>query len=335
MPGKKELLATALSYSGTNRVLRTVGSWRGLMVLNYHRIGAPQGSLFDHGVYSATVENFAEQLQCIARHCDVIGVRDLERALLDPNGSYALITFDDGYRDNYEAAFPVLQDLRLPAVCFLTSGFLDDGLLAWWDEIAWMVRMSPRTEIEENRWTNGAVPFDPPEREQAVRTLLATFKQLPWTETEPFLDFLAEATGSGRCPHETAAAVWMTWDMVREMRAAGMEFGGHTVTHPILARLSEDEQWREVSHSKQRIEAELGEPIEAFSYPVGAPDCYDAVTKSCLERAGYRYGFSFHGGFAAVGHPDHFDIPRYPMDPVLTAVRLESLLTLPQVFARP
>ncbi|MCA9055430.1 MAG: polysaccharide deacetylase family protein [Planctomycetaceae bacterium] len=333
MPGKKELLATALSYSGTNRVLRTVGSWRGLIVLNYHRIGLPAGSLFDQGVYSATIESFAEQLQCIAQHCDVIGVRDLERALLDPNGSYALITFDDGYRDNYEAAFPVLQSLRLPAVFFLTSGFLDDGLLAWWDEIAWMVRMSPRSEIVENRWTNTAVPFDLPEREQAVRTLLATFKQLPWTETKPFLDFLADATGSGRCPHETAAAVWMTWDMVREMHASGMSIGGHTVNHPILARLSAEQQHFEITHSCQRIAEELSFPPEFFSYPVGGTTAFNADTFAALQAANIRFAFTY--GFGGYVRPSNlpYEIPRLPVESDLNLNRFRALATLPGLFS--
>ena len=333
MPGKKDLLATALRYSGTNQVLRAVGGWRGLVVLNYHRIGDPIGSLCDHGVYSATVESFNEQLTAITRHCDVIGVKDLDRALLDRRGRYALITFDDGYRDNYAAAFPVLKDHRLPAVFFLTTGFLDDRLLAWWDEIAWMVRVSPRAQLPENRWTAAPVAFDSPHRESAVRALLATFKQLPWDETQPFVDWIAEASGSGRCPQETASSVWMTWEMVREMRASGMDFGGHTVTHPILARLNPEQQWREISRSKQRIEAELDESIDAFSYPVGAPDCFDKITRSCLDRAGYRFAFSFHGGFAAAAHDDRLDIPRYPMDPILTPARVEALLTLPQLFA--
>ncbi len=335
MYGKKDFIASALRYSGANRLLNAVGAWRGLLVLNYHRIGDPVGSMFDHYVFSARQEQFAEQLRLVTRCCDVIGLQDLDRALLDRRGQYALITFDDGYRDNYELALPVLKEARLPAVFFLTTGYLDEGLLAWWDEIAWMVRQSPRSGLPANEWTGEALPWDGARRAQGVSRLLQVYKQLDGQDTDRYLNDLAVLTGSGRCPHDTAQSLWMTWDMIREMRRMGMEFGGHTVRHPILSRLSPEEQWYEIDTSKRRIEAELGEPIEAFSYPVGAADCFDATTKTCLERAGYRWGFSFHGGFAVAGHTDPYDIPRYPVSPVVTPNRLAALLTLPQLFAQP
>lgn len=335
MKGKKDLLAAVLRYSGANRALRAAGAWRGLIVLNFHRIGDPATTEFDAGVFSATQMQFAAQLRALARHCDVIGLKDLDRALLDRRGRYALITFDDGYRDNYELAFPVLREARLPAVFFLTTGFLDDGLIAWWDEIAWMVRRSPLTSLAADRWLDAPLEFAAPDRERAVQKLLQVYKRLPGDRTASFLQELSVATGSGRCPPDTVRTLWMTWDMVREMRAAGMDIGGHTVTHPILARLPEDQQLWEVTASQRRIEAELGEPIEAFSYPVGAPDCFNAGTRRSLERAGCRWGFSFYGGYHSAGRYDPFDLPRYPIDPVVTPNRLAALLTWPQLFAQP
>jgi peptidoglycan/xylan/chitin deacetylase (PgdA/CDA1 family) len=330
--GKKDLLAQVLQYSGVRSVLHAAGTWRGLVVLNYHRVGDPDGSLLDHGVWSASAAAFDDHLSRLARYCDVIGLKDLERALLDRRGRYALVTFDDGYRDNYEIAFPILRRHRLPAVFCLTSGFLDDQRVAWWDEIAWMIRSSRAAGLPENPWTGGPLEFDEPQRQHAIATLLTLFKRLPWEETEPLLDFLAGATGSGRCPVDVEGPTWMTWDMVREMRQAGMDIAGHTVTHPILARLSPEEQAFEVAQCKARIESELGEPIEGFSYPVGAPDCFDAVTQRCLERAGYRWAFSFSGGYAAAGQADPFNIPRVAVSPALSAARLDALL--PHLFAR-
>lgn len=332
--GKQDLLAHVLRYSGAQRVLHAAGTWRGLIVLNYHRVGDPAGSLLDHGVWSASAAAFDDQLSRLARSCDVIGLKDLDRAVLDRRGRYALITFDDGYRDNYQIAFPLLRRHRLPAVFCLTTGFLDDRRVAWWDEIAWMIRTSRAQRLPPNRWTGGALALDDPHRPAAIATLLALFKRLPWSETEPLLEFLAEATGSGRCPIDVEGPTWMTWEMVREMRQAGMDIAGHTVTHPILSRLLPEEQACEASQCKARIEAELGEPIEAFSYPVGAPDCFDAVTRQCLERAGYRWAFSFSGGYAVAGQIDPFNLPRVAVSPGLSTARLDALLTLPQLFAR-
>lgn len=333
MTGKKNLLANLLHYSGANRVLQSAGSGRGLLVLNYHRIGNPHGTLLDHGVWSASEEQFAEQLQIASTHADVIGLQDLDRALLDRRGRYVLITFDDGYRDNYELAFPILKSHRTPATFFITTGFLDEGRVAWWDDIAWMVRSSLGSGLRDNGWTGGPLPFDEPTRERAISRLLAIYKSLPGERTADFLTFLAVATGSSRCPLAHDESTWMTWEMVREMRRSGMDIGGHTVTHPILARLTPEQQWREISECKSRLETELDEPIEAFSYPVGAPDCFNEATRSCLDRAGYRWAFSFSGGFTAPGTADPFNLPRVAIYPQLSATRLQGLLTLPQLFS--
>lgn len=332
MPNKKELLANVLRYSGAGRMLRAVGSWRGVLALNYHRIGDPLATPFDRGVISGTAEQFETQLRTLARHCDIIGIKDLERAILDRRGRYALLTFDDGYRDNYAAAFPVLMSLRLPAVFFVTTGFLDDRRVAWWDDIAWMVRRGDAAVLPESRWTGAPIPIDRPHGERAIHKLLSIYKQLPVGATEPFLQFVADTIGAGRCPAAEVESLWMTWEMVREMRRGGMDIGGHTVTHPVLARLTPEAQWQEIARSKQRIEAELDEPIDAFSYPVGQLDSFTPVTKDLLSRVGYRYGFSFHGGFSTAGQWDPYDIPRYPVSPELSVARLQALCTLPQVY---
>jgi len=332
MTGKKDFLASTLYRSGLNRLLRSVGSWHGLVTVNYHRVGNPRGSYFDRGVWSCTTAEFEKQIRDLKRNTDLIGIKDLDDAMRDPNGRYSIITFDDGYIDNYEDAFPILKSLDAPATFFLTTGFLDEGNVAWWDDIAWMVRASLRKKLPTSPWTSEIV-FDEPHRNVAINELLKTFKVLPWNETRDFLTFIATASGTGRCPHPEVDGLWMNWDMVREMRQAGMDIGGHTVGHPILARLSAEEQWCEISVSKARIEAELGETISAFSYPVGQPDCFDETTKLLLKQAGYDWGFSFYGHYARPGHVDHFDVPRVPVDPYLSRNRFRGLLTLPQLFA--
>ncbi|MEZ6064886.1 MAG: polysaccharide deacetylase family protein [Planctomycetaceae bacterium] len=333
MQGKKEIIAKALHYTGAGRLLRAARTWSGVLVLNYHRIGDPHGCLFDRGVWSASAEGFDRQVGMLKRQFDVISPADLDRALLDRRGQYVMLTFEDGYLDNYELAFPVLKAHRVPATFFLTSGFLDRGTVAWWDDIAWMVRSSVRSRLQSTRWTNRVIEFDEPIREQAIYTLLSIYKQLPHEETDCFLDEIARLTGSDRCPKALDEPVWMSWEMVREMRRAGMAIGGHTVTHPILSRLPEARQRWEVAECKRRIEAELGEPIDAFSYPVGSLDSFDEATRRALDAAGYRWSFSFFGGFTRGAPQDPLTIPRMAVDHALTSERFTALLTWPQLFA--
>lgn len=330
--GKKELLANALDWSGFNRLARSTSLWNGLVVLNYHRVGDSDGSLLDHDLWSASAETFEQQVRFLSLNFDLIRIQHLDDLWKRRRGRYVLITFDDGYRDNYEWAFPILKAYNSPATFFLTTGFLDERKVAWWDEISWMVRSATQTVLPENSWTKTIISLEPENCDQSIKTLLSVFKKLPGEKTDNYLNFLAEKTGSGRCPQEITDQVWMTWDMVREMNEAGMDFGGHTVNHPILANHSEEKQRMEIEHCKHRIETEIGQSISSFSYPVGGKDWFDQRTRNCLKQAGYRWGFSYYGGFSRLGTHDNWDIPRIAVESEEPATLFRSSVSLPQVF---
>lgn len=327
--GKRELLANVLQRTGTNLVLSRLPLWHGLTVLNYHRIGDAGKSTFDPGLFSATPEQFAAQVRYLTQNFDVIGIRDLA-GWKARRGRYVMITFDDGYLDNYEAAYPILRAYGAPGVFFLTSGFLDRLHTAWWDEIAWMVATSRQTRLAANPWTIGEFQLPEGDRRPVLDRLLRIYKSLPGRRAQEFLSFLAEALETGRAPE--SSGVWMDWSHVREMHSQGMEFGGHTVTHPVLANLSRGEQEHEVRECRSRIEAELGRPISAFSYPVGQRDSFNATTQACLREAGYTWAFSYYGGFSrSAANP--LDLRRVAVESDTSAAMFQGMACLPQVFA--
>jgi peptidoglycan/xylan/chitin deacetylase (PgdA/CDA1 family) len=255
--------------------------WSGVLVLNYHRIGKGNESLFDRGLWSADAEAFTHQVRFCKSQLDVITPDDLPRVLAKGWGRYALITFDDGYRDNYEIAFPILKAEGVPATFFIATGFVDDPRVSWWDEIAWMVRTSRQDRVVLSGWVPAPVLFDEPDREGAVRTLLRAYKAMPAESTGCFLDAIAEATRSGRCEGaEVGRGFWMDWEMLREMRAVGMTVAGHTVTHPVLARASIKRQREEILGCGARLAEEMGEPMRYFSYPIGKPSSFGSGTLS-------------------------------------------------------
>ena len=330
---KRSLLAQTLDVSGCGRALRSVHAWKGVLILNYHRIGDARHSLLDRNLWSATEEDFERQIAFIAAQFDVIGLPDFERALAEPHGRHVMVTFDDGYRDNYSLAHPILKRHGVPATFFLTTGFIDTPQVPWWDEIAWMVRASRLSALDVNRWTSSPVPFDDPDREIAIARLLSVFKGLPGEVTEDYLEFLAEALQTGRCPKQVAHELWMTWDMIREMKSNGMTFGGHTVTHPILANLSSQQQDWEVGECKRRLIEELEEPIEAFSYPVGGRSSFNAFTRAALAQHGFRWGFTYLGGYCRSGHRDPYAIHRTAIELDVDPSQFRAITTLPQLFA--
>ena len=313
-PSKRQLLVGFLERTGLRWLLTTFPRWQGVSVLAYHRIGDGSASLFDRGLWSATPDDFEEQIRYVKRCFDVITIDHLAEALRKGRGRFLLITFDDGYRDNYEQAFPILRSQGVGATFFVTSGFLDDRPVAWWDDIAWMVRVSPRQAISGGGWFSGEVVFDPPDREQAIRSLLRVFKALPTYQTTRYLDFIAEETGSGRCPNHLADKIWMTWDMVREMRRADMSIGGHTVSHPVLANLSRDEQRQEIADCAGRIAKVLGEYPRSMSYPVGRQEGFNAETQDCVTDCGLEYAFSYYGGAQTFASWNPLNFCRIPVD---------------------
>src|SRR4051812_39673741 len=172
MIGKRELLARSLVATGCEWFLHQIGAWRGLLVLNYHRIGNPVGSSWDHDLWSASAEEFEWQVRYLQRHFDLIGPDDLEQARQDPRGRRVMISFDDGYRDNYELAYPVLRALDAPAVFFLATQFLDQQALSWWDEIAWMIRTTTREYLDGPGWLADPILIDHLQPQVTIRTLL-------------------------------------------------------------------------------------------------------------------------------------------------------------------
>lgn len=311
------MAARLLEVSGASWALRKIGGWNGLVVMNYHRIGDASASPLNQELWSASADELDAQIKFFKAHCDVIGESDVADVLTRDKGRYVQLTFDDGYRDSYEQAFPVLQSNGVSATFFLATGFLDAPRVPWWDEIAWMVRNgSPRF--------GGRGP-----REGVINTLGATYRSLAPGRGETFLDMLGEATGVGRAGPGPAQDLWMTWDMVRAMRDGGMTFGGHTQSHCELSRLSRDDQAREISGCKQRIEQELGGTMRTFSYPFGEPYVFNADTRSCLAAAGVEWAYSYYGGYQSSRAVDRFDLKRFAIERDMTSATWSLFSTVP------
>ena len=326
---KGDQAAALLEATGVGALLRRRPPWRGLLVLNHHRVG--DGTRWSTGrdVWSATAEQLDEQLSFLARHFDLVGPQDLEAVLADRRARAIAITFDDGYRECYDIAYPILRAHGAGALFFLTTGFLDGFRTAWWDEVTWMVARATRAELPANGWLPASVPLTGPTRDASVASLMAQYKTLRGARAEEFLDYLAEATGSGRRDPAEARDEWLTWDMVREMCGGGLAMGGHTVNHPVLARHDRATQHAEISACVERIAQETGEQPRSFSYPDGVRGTFDATTKGLLEESGVRLGFSNYGGIARAPGADPYDIPRISLGHGMTRQRFRATATLP------
>lgn len=330
---KRQLAIKACDLFQAHRWWSRLDHWQGIVTLNYHRIGDPNLTPIDPGVYSATAENFAEQLKYLKTECDVIGAGDIPEVLRQGSKRRCvLITFDDGYLDNYQVAYPILKQFGLPAVIFLTTGFLDDRLVSWWDEIAWIVKNSGRSELKlPDSWELEPLPLTNGHLQLSIHRLLRLAKLIPPSSLQKLLNDLAEAAGTGRAPQNSETAPWLTWDMVREMRRGGIDFGGHTITHPVLSACTLEQQREEIMVSKQRIEQELGELITVFSYPIGQPWSFNADSMSLAREAGYQYAFSFYPGYSTY-RSDKFDMRRVAVEPRIQLQEIKAVVQMPRFF---
>ena len=330
--GKREILAQTLDAFKLHRMLTIAPLRQKLLVFNYHRIGEPGVDSLDQGLFSATPAQFAAQVEYLTSHFQVIGLSELTTGADWRAKPQVMITFDDGYRDNFELAVPILKALNAKAVFFISTGFIDAPRLSWWDRIAWMVNHNRRADIPASKWVSETLSCINGYRIPTTEQLLHTYKHLPGSETAPFMAYLEQVTGAKPDERE-ADQLWMTWEMIHSMRAAGMDIGAHTVNHPVLANESEETQRWEITESKRRLEQELGQPMTAFSYPVGSAYAFNERTKTLVQEAGFEWAFSF-GHEADWDGRDRWQIPRVAVERDVSLSRFRAISTWPGLFAK-
>lgn len=335
---QKKLPRKLLSRRGLSRLVGSFPGlhyfrvWNGLLVLNYHRIGDPSDSLLDHGLWSATEEEFDKQIRFVKKSFDIIGPNDLERVLARRRGRHVMITFDDGYRDNYGSAYKILQRNQVGATFFLSTGYLDSPRISWWDDIAWMVKTTFIRKLPASDFGNDELDLNQ-SAERTIIKLLRTYKSLPGPKAEEFREWIRSNLEVGMVPEELSRNLWMTWEMVQEMHKNGMWFGGHTVNHPILSRHDRETQQTEIGSGLDRIAEVLGYRPFVFSYPVGGGHALNQDTLDILREQGIRYAFRYGRGYQSPNAIDPYQLPRLAIEIDTSFEEFRAISIMPQLFA--
>lgn len=310
---KRERLAVWADKLGLSRVLSLVPQRSCLLVLNYHRIGDAAATHYDPGTFSATAEELDEQMQYLRAHVHVANLKEaLDFSIGRPSwkGAAALITFDDGYRDNYRFAFPVLRAQKVQGVFFLPTSFTGTNRIPWWDRIAYLVRHTARPALEIDYPKPARFDLVDGDRLAVLEGLLRIYKSED-TDSVRFLDALETAAG---VPSVEGERLFLNWDEAREMVRGGMAAGSHTHTHELLAKLSPDDQFQEVRRSRYILQEQLKIPVDTLAYPVGSRKSFSSATFAALARAGYRAAFSFYGGVNLADRTEPYNIRRIAVD---------------------
>jgi peptidoglycan/xylan/chitin deacetylase (PgdA/CDA1 family) len=316
MQGKRELISDLCAATGATWLLERIPQRPVLLVLNYHRIGDKDAAPYDPGLFSCTAEEFDWQIAYYKRNFrmstldEVLGLLSGETRLADPR---VLITFDDGYIDNYQLAYPVLRRHGVQGVFFLPTSFTGTGRIPWWDEVAYIVKhaRTKQFRLDYPRPQDFDLVRDGIER--TIMCVLRLYKEPEMRDSARFVEQLESACDSSR-PGPGAERCFLNWDEARQMQQGGMAFGSHTHRHEILSKLKAQEQLEELRISRQILEKELGRTIDTLAYPVGARDTFSPETVDALRQAQYRAAFSFYKGFNTAGSMAPFDIRRCGVD---------------------
>jgi peptidoglycan/xylan/chitin deacetylase (PgdA/CDA1 family) len=311
---KRKLLAKAMHGTGFTRVLEMYRARPGILLINHHRIGDPNRSRFDRGVFSATAEQLDEQLKYLKKWFPILGAEELDNLVYGGKPIKRLhvgITFDDGYRDNYTSAFPVLRSHGCCGMFFLVPTYVGTNAIPWWDEVAYLVRNSRKESITLEVPVPKTIALQQ-DRENAIHQVLQHYKRPDNKDHQTFLMQLRGATG---CELPVVERRFLTWDEAREMQGQGMAFGSHTWSHRILSHLQPDDQRRELVDSRSTLEKEMGAPMTTLAYPVGSKTAFSETTRNLATEAGYRLCFSFYGGVNAAMSLQPADMHRTSVEP--------------------
>lgn len=286
-------------------LLSPAGKRGRLSILIYHRaLAAPDPILHDE-IDAAT---FERHMALLAAEFNVLPLGEacarLAHGALPARA--VCVTFDDGYADNEQLALPILKRLGLPATFFVSTGYSDGGFM-FNDGVIEVVRRAPAGTYDLSSLGLGSHSLgDSTSRRAAIDALIGQVKYRPVRERIALVEELGAAMQSS-LPKD----LMMRPAQIKRLRDEGMEIGGHTVNHPILTGLREQEARAEIVNGKRRLEEITGAPVTLFAYPNGKPGRdYGPREVELVREAGFTAAVSTIGGVAN-RDSDIFQLPRF------------------------
>ena len=288
-----------------------------VIILTYHRVVSIKeldAEYIQPGMY-VTADTFAMQMQFIKQYFSVISFAELLRLwsdqMWDPERRYCVVTFDDGWLDNYMYALPVLRQYALPSTIFLPTTFVGTDRWFWPEQIAWLCRHA--TGLNEETWR------------RAVNVLQAKFSWL--SSTGMSMSRVDADTIIERCKAlaqddiDAFIAAWarqvkvvlprdrqvINWAEAQEMSAAGVSFGSHSATHRILTQLDFNEVHHEVEGSWKTLSEKPIVTVPVFCYPNGD---WSAEVGRLVEAAGYAAATTTEFGYEDQSPSRRFGLKR-------------------------
>lgn len=276
-------------------------------ILMYHRIGNGE----DYG--SLTVSQFQDHLNIIRKHFNPVSLSSLvaqnEKRCVKNNS--VAITFDDGYYDFAKYAFPLLMENDIPATIFITTGFVNGDLWLWPDQIKYAIDNTERNSLYLENF--GVEIMVAGNEVQAWNILSDYCLTVSENEKKSIIRIIFKKLGVDFPDFTPDSYRPLSWNQINEFISEGLEIGSHSVSHPILSKVNNNQLVTEIQSSRKSIIENTGVYPKGFCFPNGMPDDFNEKVKIAVRDAGYEYAV------AAYPDPDpmvdKWAINRYPAQP--------------------
>ena len=301
----KTAIAFFLYYSGILFVLKNIILRNKAVVLTYHRIlpYSLRNRSFSHEAIMVDPVSFDRQMCFLKKHFRLLDTEEFVSSFENNSpfqNASCLITFDDGWKDNYDYALPILQKYDIHALIFPAIDYIGTGKLFWQEEMGHgfhqaLKNYNTLSETLEDYGLKKLVDLPDEELLDSIRDHVRGLKSLPYDQIQKIMHTLSI---SGVIDHGDVD-VYLDWELVREMHNSVISFGSHACSHRILTRLDDDEINEELARSRKELEQAVGHPITTIAYPNGN---YDERLGELARSHGYKLGFGTE--FGSVSHTD-------------------------------
>lgn len=274
-------------------------------ILTYHRVCPKIESWYSVPV---SPQSFEQQIRYICRHFEVISLDELVQYIRRRNTlpeKSIVVSFDDGHKDTYTYAYPILKKYDVPATVFLTTGNITNRSIFWWDKVGYSIQNTKKTQIILDEIGT----FSIQSKSNKYRTtylIVNRLKNLSEERKNFLIDKLIEQCQVNISPN-LGRELLLTWDEIKEMNNNGINFGAHSVNHQFLTKIPLELVKYEIRQSKKDIEENLGVKVTAFAYPYG--DCNPEVI-NFVREAGFNCAVSVSPGKLVSIKDNTYKLPR-------------------------
>lgn len=297
----KITIAYVLYYSGILFLIKKIKFNNKAIVLTYHRIlpYKDRYKSFSHNAIMVDTENFNRQIHFLKNNFNILSYEDFSNSLTQQKSfvnSSCLITFDDGWHDNYVNAFPILKKHDIPALIFPATNYIETNDLFWQEAMGHgFYQLFKLNDDKAKKYLdNHDLLSLENETEDTIldniRTYVRELKSLNYAEIDAIFDQLNNILGHIKFGDIDC---YLNWNEITTMSNSKIDFGSHACSHKILTRLNDQELFDELRLSKEILTKSINSEISSIAYPNGD---FDERLEKYTNSAGYKVGFGTQFG---------------------------------------